>query len=110
MTRRRNQLRGRLQRQHLLHWRAIEGQVPARTDPDLEHAAFRRADHPLAIGPKLSVAHREIANPRKDNVVVEAHGSFPSDATCHFSSRAATTVTKSTPAFLPCPSHQRHHP
>src|SRR5206468_295511 len=46
-----------------------------------------RADHALAIGPKLFVAHREIANLRKDNVVVESHGSFPSGALVTFEPR-----------------------
>src|SRR5437588_7518548 len=77
MTSHCRELGRRLQRQQFRYLWPIERQVPARTDPDFEHAAFGRADHPLAIRPKLLVPHREIANLRQDDVVVEAHGPFP---------------------------------
>src|SRR5207302_5871838 len=73
MTSHCRELRRRLQRQQFRYLWPIEWQVPARTDPDLEHAAFGRADHPLAIRPKLLVAHREIAEPRQDEVTIKGH-------------------------------------
>lgn len=45
------------------HGRKIERQVKPRADPNLEHPAFRRADHPLAIRSQPLVTHREITKP-----------------------------------------------
>lgn len=48
-------------------------QVQPGADADFQDAPFGRTDHSLAIGQHVHVAHRQIREPRQDNVIVEAH-------------------------------------
>src|SRR5207237_1975801 len=46
-----------------------------RADTDLEDSAFRRTKHACTIGHELLVAHCKIAEPRQNDVTIEAHHS-----------------------------------
>ena len=45
----------------------------ATTEENLEHTSLCFSDHPLTIGNQPLVAHRQIAEPRQDHVIVKGH-------------------------------------